>query len=546
LLALVVAEGVLSLSTGRSLRELATGARVVDDPLREWRATDDDDRIAAAARLPGLYKVHEDPLVGYTMRAEASLLIGDGAIVTDKLGMRVRPLDPQGHPDTQGDSALSPAGEADPSAGSDLAPGSSGDPGLDPLRVLVLGDSVAFGHGVDDDETLAHQLELLLRDALPWGSRPVICNTVAAPGWNHRNAVHFLLDHFDHYAPDIVLYLPISNDLTNTYGVYETGHRWDGLDLGSADPWLESSIDERMASGLAAVRRLKAAGRPLQGFRDRLGPLAVNADLSPESSRRYDENARSIALLNEQLTRQGARLMLVQLGQEVYFWHLLRRLPLHGLDLPVVPLFSQMLPEFTLGSDPHNNAEALGVMARWCAEAMAAEGWLEGLESLPARGVPEAYVQARATPKGLAEWQRESDKARTGHGGLLQPELNTDTGQGLFQVYGGLNADGSARRRLLLLLAPGDGLLRVSLAPLPGREDLQPQTVRVSVNGIPLGSLELTSAGPAEARFPWPSTAADGEPIEVLLEAEREVVIAVDGRSTMACYRLLSVSTNAE
>ena len=61
LLALVVGEGVLSLSTGRSLRELVTGARVVEDPLRAWRATDDDDRIAAAALIPGLYKVHEDP-----------------------------------------------------------------------------------------------------------------------------------------------------------------------------------------------------------------------------------------------------------------------------------------------------------------------------------------------------------------------------------------------------------------------------------------------------------------------------------------------------
>jgi len=522
LLALLVGEGALSLSTGRSLRELVTGARVVEDSLREWRATDDDDRIAAAARIPGLYKVHEDPLVGYTMRAEASLTIGDGEIRTDRLGMRVRPFDSQ-----QGARNL----------------GSQGDPDLDPLRVLVLGDSVAFGHGVDDDETLAHQLELLLRDALPEGSRPVICSTVAAPGWNHRNAVHFLLDHLDHYAPDIVLYLPISNDLTNTYGVYETGHRWDGLDLGSADPWLASSIDERMASALAAVRRLKAAGRPLLGFRDRLGPLAVNADLSPESSRRYDENARSIALLNEQLTRQGARLMLVQLGQEVYFWHLFRRLPLYGLDLPVLPLFSQMLPEFTLEGDPHNNPEALGVVARWCAEALAAEGWLAGVESLPAQGIPETYLQARAVAKGLSEWQSESDKARTGHGGLLQTELNTDTGQGLFQVYGGLNADGSARRRLLLLLAPGDGLLRLSLAPLPGRTDLQPQTVRVSVNGVPLGSLELTSAGPAEAQFPWPSTVAGEEPIEVLLEAEREVVIDVDGRSTMACYRLLFAAT---
>ncbi|MFT7462869.1 MAG: hypothetical protein ACI9EF_001211, partial [Pseudohongiellaceae bacterium] len=460
LLALLLGEGLLSLSTGRSLRELVTGASVVDEPSLEWRAQRDADRIVASVQSTGLYRVHEDPMVGYTMRAEAELFIGDGEMVTDSLGMRVRP-------------------ETQPSTG----------PDVDPLEIIVLGDSVAFGLGVDDDETLAHQLELLLNGALPPGSRPVICRTVAAPGWNHRNAVHFLLDHFDQYDPDIVLYLPISNDLANTYSVYATGHRRDALDYGSADPLLAVSLDRSLSGRLAAARRLKRSGRPYTMFREGFGPLAIIADISPESSRRYAENAQSIDLLHEQLTRRGAQLMLLQWGQEAYFWHLLRRVAESGLKVPVLELFRHIPTEFTLGSDPHSNATTLGVVAQWCAEALAEEGWVEGLEDLSVEAVPEAYAEARAPDKGPDDWRRESDSARKSGVDALRPGVNLDSGQGLFQVYGGWNADGSVRRHLLLMLPPGDGLLRLSLGALPGREDLLPQTVQVFVNGSSVGQV---------------------------------------------------------
>lgn len=514
LLALLLGEGALSLSTGRSLREIVTGRPGFDDPLRAWRATDDDDRIEAANRSTGLYRVHEDPLVSYTMRAEAELEIGDGQIRTDTLGMRVRP---------------------------------GPDPAADALNVVVLGDSVAFGHGVDDDQTLAHQLELLLAQVLPAGGRQVVCRTVAAPGWNHRNAVQFLLDHYDQLVPEIVLYLPINNDLGNSFGVYDTGHRWDGLDPGSHDPMLAVSLDRSMAAGLATARRLKADGRPYLNFKNQLGPLAINADLSAESSRRYDENARSILLLHDQLSRRGARLVLLQWGQEVYFWHLLRRLADAGLALPVVPLFARIPEEFTLGVDPHSNPKTLAVVAGWCAEALLAEGWLEGLGSpleLPeAYRAPEEYQRARATAKGPVDWRRESDAARLAAAHQLQPVVDTDTGQGLFQVYGGLNSDGSARGRMMLLLPSGDGILRLHLAALEGRDDLFPQLVQVFVNGSPAGQIEVTAAGGVTQPFRWEAPAGFDDPMEVLLVAEREVVIDVAGRSTMACYRLLLAAT---
>ena len=55
------------------------------------------------------------------------------------------------------------------------------------LRILLLGDSVAFGFGVADDQTFGNHLEELLATLVPDGApRPVVM-TVGCPGWNTRN-----------------------------------------------------------------------------------------------------------------------------------------------------------------------------------------------------------------------------------------------------------------------------------------------------------------------------------------------------------------------
>src|SRR5262249_23718084 len=108
-------------------------------------------------------------------------------------------------------------------------------PAEDALRIVVLGDSVAFGFGLDDGDTLASQLERLL--AAPLGGRAG-CATVAVPSWNAQNAWRFLLDHLDRFRPDVVLYFPVENDLEDGYGVNEAGQRRTAEDPGSAEPLL--------------------------------------------------------------------------------------------------------------------------------------------------------------------------------------------------------------------------------------------------------------------------------------------------------------------
>ena len=504
------AEGLLSFAVGRTLRELWEPARPLT---REWLSPTEKDRWLAAARNPGPWRVHTDPLVGFTLRTDAEVEVFGKPVRTDALGMRRRP-----------------AAESSPDA----------DAG-DALRILVLGDSVAFGWGVGDEETLAHRLEVHLSGLL---KREVICRTVAIPGWNHRNAVHFLLDHLDELPADLVLYMPINNDLADTYGVAETGHRREAPDIANPDPWLRVSTDQAHFIVIDTMKRLEQAGRLDEVSEADLGPPILNADLSPESSRRLDENAASIRLLAATLRARGTGLLLLQYAQQPYFWHLWARLADENPPVNVVPLLRRVAARFTLPSNPHPSAETHDIFARWVLGELLASGWLEdvdpvGLAALPP--VPSDYEEARAPHLGPTDWRAKARISRDADRSALVPGIRPVVGAGLRQVYGGLQAGRVADRRMLALLPdPGRrGALLLRVTGLPERPDLYPLTLRVQIDGQPLGELVVPAEGQAEARWPVPSR---GVPREVLIVADGAVISEYSGRLRMASYRLERLS----
>jgi len=483
-LALLAAQGFLSLAFGRSLRDL--GARTAP-------ARDPDE--------PGLYVVDPDPLVGYVLRPNADLAIHDGRIRSDELGLRSRPGPSRG-PDAQ--------------------------------RLVVLGDSLAFGFGLDDDETLAHRLELLLNAS---GARPVECRTVAMPGWNHRNAVHFLLDHLDVLAPDVVVYLPISNDLLDTDAMDANGHRTWAPDLCAADPWLAVCWGEGFHLDQRLMKLLEERGTP-----ELSGSPALMADITPESTRRFDENADSIELLSHTLAARGGRLMLAHYREGPYTIHLQRRLDARGLQAPVVPLFRRVPSELTLGFDPHPNADTVAGLAVWIAAALMEQGWVAGEPArLPA--VSPEMLAARATamtPAAVAE----TDEALHGvQRSLMRPVVDLQTGEGVSQVLGGVHDDGSIGGHALFALRRAGPTLRVRLAPIARRPDLYPLAVQVEIDGRVVGAVQVTDAGPAEGSFDVPPAGAAGATsIEVRLMPDRAVVTGAPDHEQLAACQVLRLA----
>ena len=81
------------------------------------------------------------------------------------------------------------------------------------FRILNLGDSVAMGWGVHEENTYGRQLESLLNNQGGNGQRFEVINA-GVPGWNLENALAYLQAEGLKYEPDlVVLDLTIANDI---------------------------------------------------------------------------------------------------------------------------------------------------------------------------------------------------------------------------------------------------------------------------------------------------------------------------------------------
>lgn len=457
---------------------------------------------------PGLYRVDPDPLVGYMLRANEELAILDGTIHSDALGLRRR-------------------------AGPPLAG--------DVLRICVLGDSVVFGFGIDDDETLAHHLEQELAAARPSDARPALCRTVAIPGWNHRNAVHFLLNHMEELDPDIVLYMPIVNDLFDTDGVTTSGRRRAARDPASPEPMLAVSQVAGLRFTQQARERLADDG--LQDIKAWMGPPALHADLSPGSSDRFEQNVDSIERLADALDARGARLALLQYQDEAYVWYLRRRLTERGRELLTIPLFTRVPSELTLGFDPHPNREGARLMARWIAGELLLSGVVPGGDASTARALSGERADLRASLLSPTDTLLRADVVRLGQWRSLHHEIDFLSLKGVAQILGGVNADGSVGTRALFLLARGGASLEVELAPLADSADLLPLEVAVEIDGQRVGSLRLTGEESVSGRFAVPpSCGPHAEPLEVRLLPDRWVTRRLPRGSQLVSFRPLRLA----
>jgi hypothetical protein len=497
--ALALAEGAFSLAADRSLLRLARGQGA--SPTGDAPRNEAERRLASAGNA-GPYAVHRDPLVGYVLRAEAEVEIHGARVRSDALGLRRR-------------------------TGPDHA-------GAEPLRVVVLGDSVAFGFGLQEHEVLAEQLERRLEALRPADAPPVECRTVALPGWNVRNAVSCLLDHWDALRPDLVVCLPITNDLDDTNGLLETGHFRPAPDVAQPDPWLCTVANARLV-----LQRRMLAGRDAEALAElqaRAGPQALLCDLGPESTRRYDGNARLIAGLRDRLEAAGGHLLVASFNEAPDTWHLQARLLAGARPVPVVTLFTWLQPDMVLPNDPHPAADTVAAAATWIAEDLVARGWVQ---ARPAAELPEPdarFRAVRAAQRTADEVAELAARAREKDCAALRPVVDFTSFEGIDQVYGNLNRDGSAGARLLALLAPGGPRLHVELAPLPGRADLYPLEVRVEAEGALLGTLTIAPGAAARGDFVLPPAAAGQFAREVRLLPECWVSVTIQDVPHLAAF----------
>jgi hypothetical protein len=456
LLAIVFFAGVYTLVTGRSprrwlLREPAAFRIHYDEELAEALS-----RESGAPVPTGRFRSHPDPRVRYTFPPNVGQTWAGAMVRTDELGLRVR-------------------------TGPPPAPGAR--------TIVLLGDSVAFGTGVGDDATPAQRLEDELAAARgDDGSRDVICRTVAIPGWNWRNEVAFLEDHFEALEPSIVLCMPLGNDLSDTEQASGAGIRQAALDVSSSDPLLQVSLGRTQQCLVGCWMKVQRG--ELELTEAQIGPLVLDSDLGGESSRRLDAMADGLVGLAQRLAAHDVRFALVPLEEDEFFRSLQRRLLRLAPELPWIPLVTELRPEDRLENDPHPDAQTDRVLARWIAESLVDElHWVDG--KLPPSSLPLEWAGRRAPRRTLAELDTMAATDRERLRDRLVDAIVPELGHGVQQVYGGLSPAGTVGPRLLAALPRTGGHLELELAPLPSCPTLYPLDVVVTVDGEPVGTLTV-------------------------------------------------------
>ena len=502
----LLVEGALSLIAGRSLRPrpLVELARLLESQPGD---------AFSGAEDGGPYRVHPDPRVRLVLRRGEGYELGDSTFSADRFGVRGRP---------------------------------GPEPTDDAIRIAILGDSVAFGSGVNDDQTLAAQLESVLHTARGDGVPRVACYTVAVPGWNHRNAVAFLRDHYDTYRPDIVIYMPIENDLTDGYAVGDLGTRRIGGDPLARDPLLAVNDEPRLMYVVALADRILSGKLTTRLAPHELGVHAITADLTRESRRRYDDNATSIARLSELVEEGGGRLALLFYGEQAastgYVWFLRERLRAR-VDVPEIPALGKVLPSMTLPGDPHPNADCLRGIAIWTAEWLLERGWIDRGADRPLPPVPDVVAGQRVTERTDAEvtaWTR----ARRDRGDRGQTRLDLTTGLGIHQVFGGIQPDGSLGPRGLFMLRLGGDRVTVEAEPLSPAPVDGPVVLTIEVEDEVVGELTV-SGDPARVTLPVPE-GVTADYIEVRLSASTWRVVEAAGHEVASSCRLLAIESHGD
>lgn len=418
----------------------------------------DEERMRAAALTEGPYDQDVDPLVGGRFKAGLDRKLFRGTTHTDRWGQRVRPGPP-------------PADGA--------------------RRIVVLGDSVAFGFGVDDDETFGHRLETWLATNTKEGMPGPAVWTVACPGWNTASEVRYLLNHLDRLDPDLVILVPVENDLDDLFGVDGLGHRKGFI----AEPGLPPiGIRHHVKLFMEAYDRLPLAVRKAHhqaGGRDVVAP-AMLTGFAPESQRRWAKMFQDVGNLERRLADRGARLCVAHLARDTFAKAYGVRIRDALPQVPRTVLIEKTMAEDTLGEDPHGNADFLDLCARVMATWLVEQRWLPEIRDKPSPA-GEVAERRRAEEIPAATARAWLDDLMKRQETFSESFVDMRNGTGFHQIYGGIDSDGAFGMRGLVALKREDAMttLRVHMLRLPASESVYPLSIDVRANGTRIGTVDV-------------------------------------------------------
>jgi len=507
-------EGAIAWWTGTPL------LRRVLDPTASFRLDwDDRQRARLANTTAGPFDLDVDPEVGHRVKPDNAFGWVGVPAHTDAHGMRVRP-------------------------------GGWPEPGRP--RWVVLGDSVAFGLGVADDATWAARLEAHV--AARWqgpGPSPAVL-TVAAPGWNLESSTRWLRNHLDRYAPDLVLLLPVENDLENRFVPTSSGGRGDWV-----DPWRGARELVVASEGFTALRVAMSGKASLAHLTAVVadGGLAavehaLTAGQAPESQRRYAAAVAAVVALRDELQRRSARLFVFHTWDGHFQRQFADRLHRAAPDVPCGCALDRWEQGDALVGDPHANAACIDAGAIRALQLLVRHGLAPTAVRSTDLEVPEPFRGRLVDDYAPADVTAFLTARRRLLEKYCGPRLDLRDSTGFQQIYAGVQPDGTIGHQARFALR-GDGgrvLVLTLLPPVVAAAPANLQLVvacadRADAPDRDLGRVAVpwgAGSDPVVVRITLPADLDTSGWFDVHLRCSDHVVEAVDGASRLAACRLVA------
>ncbi len=185
------------------------------------------------------------------------------------------------------------------------------------LRLLFLGDSIAFGYGVDNDQGAVERVVALLREA---GLAAEAINS-SVPSYNTAQEIAYLEHEGIRYRPDWVILTTCWNDVNEKSTVWVSPEGWL-LSAGNREPGMMARVRESPASYaihnfMKRSRLLYGAFQAIQTMRGetednaRLRTDVLEGRESPQVVHGWSEVAMGVRRLHQLSQVEGFRALIV-------------------------------------------------------------------------------------------------------------------------------------------------------------------------------------------------------------------------------------------
>jgi hypothetical protein len=316
------------------------------------------------------------------------------------------------------------------------------------IRIGLIGDSVVFGFGLEESETLSSQLEEATGPLTGPGGRIEVIN-LGVCGYNLEQELEVLRTQGLRLDLDLLVLVLMSNDADDAEPAARRRPPWRRMALAYSRAWALLEY-QRWLGRFPDPRRYAPEGEPLAR------PLGSELEVWDEVG--WNRFLETLDRFRNELGRAGIPWVLAYSGAPGAFESKLSE-AVARRGVPYVPLqmaYGGLIgdPSFTLGWDGHPSARATAVMARTLAAAVAecAPRWVR-TTSQRHGALRDQLASERAT---WAAIRRSTDEARISAIRSLPRRLDFPGGSGVvpYGVFWGLSRDGR--------MIPG-GLARVAL-----------------------------------------------------------------------------------